>query len=142
MCIACVMRGGTLAPAGQDQGREGGSPDALGDWSEEDTAKAIVVYRQLPRWSRRVFDVLSAAPGRQFPVSQLWPLVSEPDSPFSMQDVCGWAVPFCAAVGRSLPVHIGTSASGEPTYHMDQPAARLFELTPAVSPPMLSAPPA
>ncbi|MGH3274203.1 MAG: hypothetical protein ACRDNZ_07735 [Streptosporangiaceae bacterium] len=126
MCIACVMKAGAPAAAGPEaSGDSGGNPAG---WSASDAGRAAVVYRQLPRWSRRLFALLSAAPGREYPVSLLQVLLVEPGSPFGMQDVRDWAAPFCAAVGRTLPVLIAFSASGEPRYHMDQPAARLFEL--------------
>jgi hypothetical protein len=132
VCIGCVMSAGFDRPAGAapgepaDAGRPG--PAELREWSAGDAAKAAVVYRQLPRWSRRLFDLLSSAPGRRFPLSETRAQVfAADDVPFGLDDVCGWADVLCAASGRPLPVRQGPLACGEAGYWMDQPSASLFQ---------------
>jgi Family of unknown function (DUF6416) len=131
VCIGCVMSAGIGRPAGAAPGdhadaRRPAAP-GVGEWSAGDAAKAAVVYRQLPRWSRRLFDLLSSAPGRRFPLSETRARVFADDAPFSMDDVCGWADALCAASGRPLPVRDEPLACGEAGYWMDQPAASLFQ---------------
>lgn len=132
MCIGCVMSAGFDRPAGAAPGdhadaRRPSTPE-LGEWSAGDAAKAAVVYRQLPRWSRRLFDLLSSAPGQRFPLSETRARVfAADDAPFGLDDVCGWADALCAASGRPLPVRREPLAGGEAGYWMDQPAASLFQ---------------
>jgi Family of unknown function (DUF6416) len=141
VCVGCVMSAGFDHPAGvvpgagpagavaggpADVGRPG--PAELQEWSAGDAARAAVVYRQLPRWSRRLFDLLSSAPGRRFPLFETQTRVfSGDDAPFGMDDVCGWAEVLCAASGRPLPVRQESLASGETGFWMDEPAALLFQ---------------
>lgn len=132
MCIGCVMSAGFDRPAGAADGGPAGAgapgPGELHDWSAGDAAKAAVVYRQLPRWSRRLFDVLASEPGRRFTLSETRARVfAADDAPFGMDDVCGWAEALCAASGRPLPVRQEPLACGEAGYWMDQPAALLFQ---------------
>jgi hypothetical protein len=129
VCIGCVLSAGFDRPAGAAPAGAG-SPDGaeLRDWSAADAASAAVVYRQLPRWSRRLFDLLSSAPGQRFPLSETISRVfAAGDAPFSLDDVCGWAEAFCAASGRPLPVRQEPLACGEAGYWMDEPAAALFQ---------------
>jgi hypothetical protein len=127
MCIACVMRVGDQEHGGQVPGGDGERPGVLAGWSPADTARAAAVYRQLPGWSRQLFDMLAAEPDRMFPISLLRALLVEPGGQFSVEEICDWAAPFCTAVGRHLPVLIQLSASGEPVCQMEQTAARLFQ---------------
>jgi hypothetical protein len=129
VCIGCVLSAGFDQPAGAaPAGARRPEPAEPQEWSAADAASAAVVYRQLPRWSRRLFDLLSSEPGRRFPVSQTAAAVfAAGDAPFSLDDVCGWAEAFCAASGRPLPVRQEPLASGEAGYWMDQPAASLFQ---------------
>jgi hypothetical protein len=129
VCIGCVLSAGFDQPAGAaPAGAHRLEPAERQEWSAADVASAAVVYRQLPRWSRRLFDLLSSEPGRRFPVSQTAAAVfAAGDAPFSLDDVCGWAEAFCAASGRPLPVRQEPLASGEAGYWMDQPAASLFQ---------------
>jgi hypothetical protein len=131
MCIACVMRLGDqesqgLLPGGDER------PGVLTDWSAGDSARAAVVYRQLPSWSRLLFDLLAAEPDRMFPIAQLRTALAGPTGAggpggaASVEEICEWAAPFCLAVGRHLPVLIRLSASGEPGCQMEPTAARLF----------------
>ena len=123
MCLACVSNPHTRRPAspGLDE------PGELAGWSLGETAKAVIVYRQLPRWSRQLFDLLSSAPGRRFPRSAVQAsLATLGDSAFSVEDACDWAAAFCAASGRILPIGRETPAAGDIVYWMDQPAADLF----------------
>ena len=102
-------------------------PGELAGWSPGETAKAVIVCRQLPRWSRQLFDLLSSAPGRRFPRSAVQAsLATLGDASFSVEDACDWAAAFCAASGKILPVGRETPAAGETVYWMDQPAADLF----------------
>ena len=132
MCIGCVMSEGFDRPAGAAPGDHANAgPSAapeLGEWSAGDAAKAAVVYRQLPRWSRRLFDLLSSAPGERFPLSETRARVfAADDAPFSLDDVCSWADALCAASGRPIPVRREPLACGEAGYSMGQPAASLFQ---------------
>jgi hypothetical protein len=132
VCIGCVLSAGFDRPAGAAPRAPAaaGRPEPAGpqEWSAGDAASAAVVYRQLPRWSRRLFDLLSSAPGRRFPRSETRATVfAAGDAPFSLDDVCGWAEAFCAASGRPLPVRQEPLAGGEAGYWMDQPAASLFQ---------------
>lgn len=123
MCLACVSNPHTRRSArpGLDE------PVELAGWSPGETAKAKTVYRQLPRWSRQLFDLLSSAPGHEFPRSAVQAsLATLGDAAFSVEDACGWAAAFCAASGKILPVRRETRASGDIVYWMDQPAADLF----------------
>jgi len=123
VCFACVMNTATVQPASSAP-----DPGELAGWSPDDTARAATVYRQLPRWSSRVFDLLSSAPGSRFPLSEVQAsLLAAGDAPFGVDEVCDWAAVFCAASGRLLPVKRETPASGETVYWMEQPAARLFQ---------------
>jgi hypothetical protein len=123
VCIACVSTAHARWPASpglQD-------PGELAGWSAGETAKAMIVCRQLPRWSRQLFDLLSSAPRRRFPRSAVQAsLVGLGDTRFSVEDACDWATAFCAASGKILPVRRETPATGETVYWMDQPAADLF----------------
>jgi hypothetical protein len=126
------MSAGFDHPAGAAAGGLGGvgrpDPVELQEWSAGDSARAAIVYRQLPRWSRRLFDLLSSMPGRRFPLSETRTrLFAGDDAPFDLDDVCGWAEELCAASGRPLPVQQEPLASGETGYWMDQPAALLFQ---------------
>jgi hypothetical protein len=86
VCIACVMN--TQPPA--SPGLEG--PGELAEWSPGETAKAMIVCRQLPRWSRQLFDLLSSAPGRRFPRSAVQAsLAALGDASFTVEDACHWA---------------------------------------------------
>jgi Family of unknown function (DUF6416) len=124
VCFACVMNTGTRRPA--DSAAHG--QRELGAWSPGDTAKAATVYRQLPRWSRHLFDLLSSDAGRRFPRSAAQAaLTATSDAPFGVDDACDWAAAFCAASGRTLPVKTENPASGETVYWMEQPAAELFQ---------------
>jgi hypothetical protein len=131
MCIGCVLSAGfdrpaSAAPGGPADRGLPGAPD-LQEWSTADTAKATVIYRQLPRWSRRLFDLLSSAPGRRFGISETRARVfAANDPPFGLDDVCGWAEALCAASGRPLPVQHEPLGPGGAGYWMDQPAALLF----------------
>ena len=117
------MNTGTSRPASSAP-----DPGELAGWSPDDTAKAATVYRQLPRWSSQLFDLLSSAPGRRFPLSKVQAsLIAAGDAPFGVDQVCDWAAVFCAASGRQFPVRRETLASGETEYWMEQPAARLFQ---------------
>ena len=131
MCIGCVMSEGFDHPAGAAPGdhAHAGRPTTpgMGEWSAGDATQAAVVYRQLPRWSRRLFDLLSSAPGQRFPLSETRARVLAAGDPFDLDDVCGWADALCAASGRPLPVRHEPLASGEAGYWMDQPAASLFQ---------------
>jgi hypothetical protein len=129
VCIGCVLSAGFDQPAGAaPAGADRPEPAERQEWSAADAASAAVVYRQLPRWSRRLFDLLSSAPGRRFPLSETRATVfAADDAPFSLDDVCGWADAFCAASGRPLPVRRELLACGEAGYWMDQPAASLFQ---------------
>ena len=131
MCIGCVMSAGFDQPAGAEAGGSGGvgrpGPAPIEEWSAGDAARAEVVYRQLPRWSRRLFVLLSCAPGTRFPHSETRSrLFAGDEAPFDLHDVCGWAEELCAASGRPLPVRQDPLASGEIGYWMDEPAALLF----------------
>lgn len=123
MCIGCVMNTQNrppVIPGLQD-------PGELAGWSPGETAKAVTVYRQLPRWSRQLFDLLSSAPGRRFPHSAVQAcLAALGDACFTVEDACDWAAVFCAASGKALPVSRETPSPGETVYWMDQPAADLF----------------
>jgi hypothetical protein len=125
MCIACVMRLGDQEHQGLVPGDDE-RPGVLADWSPDDAARAAVVYRQLPSWSRRLFDLLAAEPDRMFPIAQLRTALAGPGGPLGVEEICEWAVPFCLAVGRHLPVLIRLSASGEPGCQMEPTAAGLF----------------
>lgn len=125
MCIACMMRVDGQEGGVQEHG-DGGRPGVLADWSPQDTARAAAVYRQLPGWSRQLFDMLAAEPDRVFPISLLRASLVEPGGQLGVEEICDWAAPFCVAVGRHLPVLIQLSASGEPGCQMDPTAARLF----------------
>ncbi|HEY2551060.1 MAG TPA: DUF6416 domain-containing protein [Streptosporangiaceae bacterium] len=125
VCIACVMRAGDQGPGYLDDGDDA-MPGAIHDWSAADGARAGVVYRQLPAWSRQLIDMLAAQPGALFPISVLRQTLVEPGSMFGIEEMCEWAAPVCTAVGRHLPVLIRLSASGEPACYMDQVAAGLF----------------
>jgi hypothetical protein len=131
MCIACVMRLGDQEHQGLVPGDDE-RPGVLAGWSPDDAARAAVVYRQLPSWSRRLFDLLAAEPDRMFPIAQLRAALAEPGGPggpgvpVGVEEICEWAAPFCLAVGRHLPVLIRLSASGEPGCQMEPAAARLF----------------
>jgi Family of unknown function (DUF6416) len=132
VCIGCVMSAGFDRPAGAAPGEPAGAgrpgPPELQEWSAGDVAQAGVVYRQLPRWSRRLFDLLSSAPGQRFALSETRARVfAAEDAPFGLDDVCGWADALCAASGRPLPVHQEPLACGEAGYWMDQPTASLFQ---------------
>jgi hypothetical protein len=123
VCIACVLNRPPAVSRAAD-------PGELAGWSAEDTAQAATVYRQLPRWSRRLFELLSAAPDRRFPRSAAQAsLAAAGDSPFGVDDACAWAAEFCAASGRSLPVLREALPAGETVYWMEQPAADLFQRT-------------
>jgi hypothetical protein len=121
--LACVNNTGTRWAASSgvhDQGE-------LAAWSPGDEDKAATVYRQLPRWSRRLFDLLSPAAGCRFPRSAAEAsLDAASDAPFGVEDACEWAAAFCAASGRTLPVMTAKLASGEAVCWMEQPAAGLF----------------
>jgi|SRR5271165_4150103 len=127
MCIACVMNSQTFPPPSR-------APD-LGQrapWSPEDAARAATVYRQLPRWSRRLFDLLSSAPGHRFSLSEVQAsLFNAGDVRFGVDEVCDWAAAFCAASGRPLPVRRESLATGATMYWIEQPAASLFQSIPA-----------
>jgi len=100
MCIACVMNPETRQPTSR------GTPDPghLEGWSPDDAARAAIVYRQLPRWSRRLFDLLSSAPRRRFSLSEVQAsLFAAGDTQFAVNEVRDWAAAFCAASGRPLP---------------------------------------
>jgi len=133
VCIGCVMGAGFGHPAGTGGGEFAGGvggpgPGELEGWSSGDSARAAVVYRQLPRWSRRLVDVLSAAPGRRFRRSELRArLFAGDDVPFGVDDACRWAEAFCAASGRPLPVRQEAAGSGEAVYWMDEAAAQAFQ---------------
>ena len=131
MCIACVMNSRARLPP--SRGTPG--PAQLAGWSPGDTARAATVYRQLPRWSCALFDLLSSAPGRRFSLAEVQAaLFSAGDTWFAVDDVCGWAAAFCAASGRLLPVRREMLASGATVYWIDQPAAGLFQNIPAHPP--------
>jgi hypothetical protein len=132
VCIGCVASSGFDRPAGAAPGEPADvsrpGPPELREWSAGDAAQAAVVYRQLPRWSKRLFDLLSSAPGQRFPLSETRARVFAADDPaFGLDDVCGWAHALCAASGRPLPVYQEPLACGEAGYWMDQPAASLFQ---------------
>lgn len=128
MCIACVMNSQTR----QSSGRGTSDPAQLAGWSPADTARAVTVYRQLPRWSCRLFDLLSSAPGRRFSLSEVQAsLFPSGDTRFGVDEVCDWAAAFCAASGRLLPVRREMLATGTSVYWIDQPAAGLFQSIPA-----------
>jgi hypothetical protein len=141
MCIACVLRLDQQEYGSQLQ-RGDERPGVLADWSADDLARATVVYRQLPGWSRRLFDILAAEPDRMFPISLLRSELVEPGGQFGIEEICDWAAPFCTAVGRHLPVLIRLSAVGEPGCQMEQAAASLFRSAaqPAVAPQALAGP--
>ena len=120
MCLACVMRPGPGSPTSAAAGR------GLADWTAGDLGRAETVYRQLPRWSRLLFDALSASPAREHARAELCTIVLHPDDPFDIEDVCGWAADFCTAAGRIFPVTCMPSAGGESQYRMEETAARLF----------------
>lgn len=121
MCLACVSSTRRPAITGLQD------PAELAGWSPGETAKAVTVCRQLPRWSRQLFDVLSSAPGRRFPRSAVQAsLAALGDASFSVEDAWDWAAVFCAASGKILPVSRETPAAGETVFWMDQPAADLF----------------
>lgn len=123
MCFACAMNAGTRRPASSAR-----DPGELACWSPGDAARAATVCRQLPRWSSRLLRLLSSAPGRRFPASEVQAsLIAEGDPPFGVEDACDWAAVFCAASGRQPPVRRETLASGATEYWMEQPAARLFQ---------------
>jgi hypothetical protein len=128
MCIACVMNSQTCRPPSN------GTPDPgkLAAWSPEDAARAATVYRQLPRWSRQLFDLLSAAPARRFSRSEVQAsLFPGGDAWCGVDEVCDWAAAFCAASGRPLPVRQETQSTGAAVYWIEQPAASLFQSIPA-----------
>lgn len=125
MCIACVLRLGDAGQGGQVPDENGARPGVLADWSPADLARAAMVYRQLPGWSRQLFDMLAAEPDRAFPISLLRTRLVVPGGQLGVEEICDWAAPICAAVGRHLPVLIQLS-SGEPVCQMEQAAARLF----------------
>jgi hypothetical protein len=130
VCIACVMNTAPRQPAPVTD------PGDLPGWSPGDTAKAATVYRQLPRWSRRLFDLLSSAPGQRFPRSAVeLALTADGEHPFGVDEVCDWAAVFCAASSRPLPVHRETLPLGQAAYSMEQPAAGLFQGLNARTPP-------
>ena len=123
VCLRCVMTEPAIRPAGLNPG----DPGEPAGWRPGDAAKAAIVYRQLPRWSRRLFDLLSSAPGHRFPQSVVHTSLAFGDTPFGVDDACAWAAVFCAASGRTLPVRRHPTAGGQTVYWMDQPAARLFQ---------------
>lgn len=128
MCIACVMNAQARHPASS------GTPDRseLEGWSAGDAVKAETVYRQLPRWSRQLFDLLSSASAGRVPRASVQAaLATLGEAAFGVDDACAWAAEFCAASGRSLPVRRETLATGETVYWMEQPAAELFQGVPA-----------
>jgi hypothetical protein len=100
----------------------------LEGWSAGDAIKADAVYRQLPRWSRQLFDLLSSASGGKVPHASVQAsLATVGEAALGVDDACAWAAEFCAASGRSLPVRWETLVSGETAYWMEQPAAELFQ---------------
>jgi Family of unknown function (DUF6416) len=118
MCLACVQRS-TPQPVPE--------PAELADWSPADAQLAETVYRQLPRWSRRLFDALSARPGAGHNRSELRVTVLEEHDPFDIEDACRWAAEFCAAARRRCPVdRTYEPGTGETRYQMDDTTARLF----------------
>lgn len=124
MCISCVMGAQLPRLANSDTHHRG----ALEDWSADDAGKAETVYRQLPRWSRQLFDLLSSAAGSKVPRTDVQAsLAAIGDGAFGVDDACDWAAQFCAASGRSLPVRKDTQATGETAYWIEQPAAGLFQ---------------
>lgn len=125
MCIACVLRTDDQGGGYLDDGDA--MPGAMHDWSAGDRARAGLVYRQLPAWSRQLIDMLAAQPGQLFPISVLRQRLVEPGSMLGIEEMCEWAAPVCTAVGRHLPVLIRLSASGEPACYMDRVAAGLFQ---------------
>jgi hypothetical protein len=132
VCIACVMNTATLQPAATSAP----DPGELPGWVSADAAKAATVYRQLPRWSRWLFDLLSSAPGRRFSRSAAQAsLTADGESPFGVDDACDWAAVYCTASGRPLPVHRETLATGEIVYWMERPAAELFQRISSCPPP-------
>jgi hypothetical protein len=126
VCIACVMRSGEQGAGYLDDGDDA-MPGAMHNWSAGDRARAGLVYRQLPAWSRQLIDILAAQPGRLFPISVLRQTLVEPGSMFGIEEMCEWAAPVCTAVGRHLPVLMRLSAAGEPACYMDRVAAGLFQ---------------
>jgi hypothetical protein len=127
MCIACVLRLDGQQAGGQVLRADGERPGVLADWSPADADRAALVYRQLPGWSRRLFDILAAEPDRTFPIALLRAELVEPGGQFGVEEICEWAAPFCTAVGRHLPVRIQLSATGEPGCQMEPAAAMLFQ---------------
>jgi hypothetical protein len=87
VCIGCVASSGFDRPAGAAPGEPADvsrpGPPELREWSAGDAAQAAVVYRQLPRWSKRLFDLLSSAPGQRFPLSETRARVFAADDPRS-----------------------------------------------------------
>lgn len=124
MCIACVMNAQTSHAASFDARGQG----ELEAWSAGDTIKAEIVYRQLPRWSRQLFSLLSSAAGGKVSRAAVQAsLATVGDGAFGVDEACDWAAEFCAASGRSLPVRRETLTSGETVYWMEPPAAELFQ---------------
>jgi hypothetical protein len=121
VCLRCVMTEPAALGAADPV-----DPGELAGWRNDDMARAAIVYRQLPRWSRRLFDLLSSAPGHRFSHSVVHTSLAFGDTPFGVEDACRWAAVFCAASGRTLPVVRHPVAGSETMYWMNSPAARLF----------------
>ena len=120
MCLACVSR-----PAGGVAHQPVSQPFLIA-WTDSDQQRAQIVYRQLPRWSRLLFDALSSVPAREYCRAELQSLITSDVGPFDIEDACRWAAEYCDAVGRSFPVTCAAGADGEHIYRMQEAAARLF----------------
>jgi hypothetical protein len=143
MCLACVASSGhgigsraadSRSTASASVALAAAAATELEDWSPDDAERAVIVYRQLPRWSRRLFDALSAPRARKQLAADLRAKVLAPEDPFSLDDACRWAADFCAYVGRRCPVISVQGLDGQTWYRMNEMAARLFGqlATPAV----------
>jgi hypothetical protein len=120
MCLACVSR-----PAASTAQHAAAQLELMA-WTDSDQQRAQIVYRQLPRWSRLLFDALSASSAREHCQAELRSVITCDVGPFDVEDACRWAAEYCAAVGRSSPVMCAAGTDGEHVYRMQEDAARLF----------------
>ena len=97
-----------------------------GAWSADDADQAAWLYRKLAPPARRLFDLLSEAPGQRFGGELIAKRLGLDKGAHGVAGILAWPGRYSRHLNRVLPIATEGRADGGTDYYMDPDTAALF----------------